>query len=155
MKNLSKVLLVLVLLLFINGQNIQSNNEDLLTQELLPTVEKPVVETLSVRATLYYPEESQTDSTPYITASSRLIDRVDPFNSKYIAVSSYMETIFPMGTRVKIHSPRFPELSGVYTVADRMNQRYSGTELIDILISKEMFEGMRYTSGIFSIQNHD
>lgn len=109
-------------------------------------------DSMNVKATLYYPHTDQTDSTPYITASGRVINRNDPFLSKYIAVSGYMETLYPMGTKVRLTSQLIPELNGVYTVADRMNRRYDGTSLIDILVSEELYERLRYKSGIFKIE---
>lgn len=91
-------------------------------------VEKAVVKTkkttaeikneLTVWATAYSSEESQTDDTPFITASGAFVyDGVIAAN------------FLPIGTKVMI-----PDLYGdkIFTVEDRMNSRYNGQHIIDI-----------------------
>lgn len=73
---------------------------------------------MTVWATAYASQESQTDDTPFITASGAFVyDGVIAAN------------FLPLGTKVTI-----PDVFGdkVFTVEDRMNQRYNNQNIIDI-----------------------
>ncbi len=79
---------------------------------------------MSVVATAYSSDPYQTDSTPCLPAMN--------FDLCEAAEEGVVDTIaanfLPLGTKV-----RFPELYGdkVFTVRDRMNARYNGTNRID------------------------
>jgi 3D (Asp-Asp-Asp) domain-containing protein len=75
-------------------------------------------ESISVWATAYSSELSQTDNTPFITASGRLVH-------DGVAAANFL----PMGTTFTI-----PTLFGdkTFTVLDRMNKKYDGMHTIDL-----------------------
>ena len=75
-------------------------------------------EKISVWATAYSSEPSQTDNTPFITASGALVH-------DGVAAANFL----PMGTTFVI-----PQLFGdkVFTVEDRMNKKYDGMHTIDL-----------------------
>ncbi|KKS83043.1 MAG: hypothetical protein UV58_C0002G0053 [Candidatus Wolfebacteria bacterium GW2011_GWC1_43_10] len=73
---------------------------------------------LTVWATAYSSDPSQTDSTPFLTASGTLV-------REGVAAANFL----PMGTKFKI-----PEMFGgkVFIIEDRMNPRYSNQQIVDI-----------------------
>lgn len=75
-------------------------------------------EKISVWATAYSSEASQTDNTPFITASGELVH-------DGVAAANFL----PMGTTFSI-----PTLFGdkTFTVLDRMNKKYDGMHTIDL-----------------------
>ena len=85
---------------------------------------KPEIVTL----TTYKANESETDSTPNITASGFKI--TNPKKHKIIAVSRDLKRKWGWGTKVRIVGAG--KLSGTYRVHDVMNKRYR--KRIDILI---------------------
>ena len=91
-----------------------------------------------VVATIYHAEPSQTDSTPFITASNKVINKDNPQGHKWIAVSRDLEKLgFVFGTKVCVENAG--EMNGEWTVQDRMNKRW--TKRIDFLVNKEMKYG--------------
>lgn len=89
-----------------------------------------------VDITMYNPDPSQTDDSPYITADMSKINKLDPSSHKWVAVSydlhtryggnlNFGDTIYVYGTSNK---------DGLYVVRDLMNPRF--TYKIDILESK-------------------
>ena len=85
---------------------------------------KPEIVTL----TTYKANESETDSTPLITASGFKI--TNPKKHKIIAVSRDLKRKWGWGTKVRIVGAG--KLSGTYRVHDVMNKRYR--KRVDILI---------------------
>ncbi|KKU97824.1 MAG: hypothetical protein UY31_C0066G0001, partial [Candidatus Wolfebacteria bacterium GW2011_GWE1_48_7] len=77
----------------------------------------------SVTATGYSSSENETDSTPFLTASGSYV-------RDGVAASNFM----PFGTKFKL-----PKLFGdkVFTVEDRMNARYNGTNYVDIWFAEK------------------
>ena len=91
-----------------------------------------------VVATIYHAEPSQTDSTPFITASNKVINKENPQGHRWIAVSRDLEKLgFTFGTKVCVENAG--DMDGEWTVQDRMNKRW--TKRIDFLVNKEMKYG--------------
>ena len=88
---------------------------------------------LTVRTTYYNPVESQCDSNPLVTADGSEIDlrRLRQGNLRWLAVSQDLLPEYPLGTKVKITSKKYPEISGVYVIHDVMNPRFRYS--IDVL----------------------
>ena len=75
-----------------------------------------------VTATIYHATPEQTDSTPHITASNKIIDLGNPQKHRWIAVSRDLEAKgFVFGVKVKVTGAG--KLDGIWTVQDRMNRR--------------------------------
>lgn len=92
-------------------------------------VDKPVKQTVTL--TNYYPSESETDSTPNITASGFKIDVSNPDKHKIIAVSRDLKRKgWKFGKKVRIK--KAGKYNGVYTIRDIMNKRYN--KRIDVLV---------------------
>ncbi|QNF32661.1 hypothetical protein HUW51_07935 [Adhaeribacter swui] len=88
-----------------------------------------------VSASVYFPEEAQTDSTPFITADGSRINETHPKKHKWIAVSRNLLTRW--GGHIdygdKVHVSGISErLDGVYIVRDTMKKRLRNR--IDILV---------------------
>lgn len=83
-----------------------------------------------VTLTTYKATESETDSTPNITASGFKI--TNPKKHKIIAVSRDLKRKMKWGSKVRIVGAG--KYDGTYRVHDLMNKRY--TKRIDILIGK-------------------
>ena len=88
---------------------------------------------LTVRTTYYNPVEAQCDSDPLVTADGSNIDlrKLRKRNLKWLAISQDLLPEYPLGTKVKITSKKYPEISGVYVIHDVMNPRFRYS--IDIL----------------------
>jgi 3D (Asp-Asp-Asp) domain-containing protein len=87
-----------------------------------------------VTLTIYTPTESETDSTPNVTASGFKIDSDNPKKHKIIAVSRDLKRKgFKFGKKVRIKGAG--KLNGVYTVRDLMNKRHKNR--IDVLVNDE------------------
>ena len=88
---------------------------------------------LTVRTTYYNPVEAQCDSDPLVTADGSNIDlrRLRKGNLKWLAISQDLLPEYPLGTKVKITSKKYPEISGVYVIHDVMNPRFRYS--IDVL----------------------
>ena len=100
-----------------------------------------ILKTLLVTATIYNAEPSQTDSTPFITASNAVINECCPGDHRWLAVSRDLEAYgFVFGAKVKITGAgRF---DGIWTVQDRMNKRY--VRSIDLLVDNHIKLGKWY-----------
>ena len=94
--------------------------------------------TITVKASIYHPEPSQTDDTPYITADGSRINKRNPKKHRWIAVSrdlhskwggelSFGDSLWVTGIS--------DELDGVYIVRDVMNRRIH--KQIDLLVGKK------------------
>lgn len=88
---------------------------------------------LTVRTTYYNPVESQCDSDPLVTADGSKIDlrKLRKGNLKWLAISQDLLPEYPLGTKVKITSKKYPEISGIYVIHDVMNPRFRYS--IDVL----------------------
>ena len=94
--------------------------------------------TIIVVATIYHAEPSQTDSTPFITASNKVINKHNPAGHRWIAVSRDLEKLgFTFGTKVCVEGAG--DLDGEWTVQDRMNKRWK--KRIDFLVNTDMKYG--------------
>jgi 3D (Asp-Asp-Asp) domain-containing protein len=91
-----------------------------------------------VVATIYHADSSQTDDTPFITASNKVINKDNPAGHRWIAVSRDLEPLgFTFGTKVCIENSG--EMDGIWIVQDRMNKRW--TKRIDFLVNTDMKYG--------------
>jgi 3D (Asp-Asp-Asp) domain-containing protein len=92
-----------------------------------------VGETFSgITATIYHAVPGQTDSTPFITASLKRINKANPEGHRWIAVSRDLEQYgFVFGAKVCVEDAG--ELNGIWTVEDRMNKRWKNR--IDFLVN--------------------
>ena len=97
-----------------------------------------LLKTILVTATIYHATPEQTDSTPHITASNKIIDLGNPLKHRWIAVSRDLEAKgLTFGVKVCITGAG--DLDGIWTVQDRMNRRW--TSRIDFLVSKKLKGG--------------
>ena len=93
---------------------------------------------LLVTATIYHATPEQTDSTPHITASNKIIDLGNPQKHRWIAVSRDLEAKgLVFGVKVKVTGAG--DLDGIWTVQDRMNRRWLSR--IDFLVNEDMTGG--------------
>jgi len=93
---------------------------------------------VSVVATIYHATPSQTDDTPFITASNRVINKDNPAGHRWIAVSRDLEPLgFVFGAKVCVENAG--DMDGIWTVQDRMNKRW--TKRIDFLVNTDMKYG--------------
>ena len=91
-----------------------------------------------VTATIYHAVPGQTDSTPHITASNKIIDLSNPQKHRWIAVSRDLEAKgLKFGVKVKITGAG--KLDGIWEVQDRMNSRWKNR--IDFLVNEELKYG--------------
>ena len=91
--------------------------------------------TLLVTVTIYHADPKQTDSTPFITASNKTIDSINPAKHRWIAVSRDLEPLgFTFGACVYIEGIS-EELDGEWEVQDRMNKRWK--KRVDLLVNKD------------------
>lgn len=87
--------------------------------------------TRRVLATAYSSDPWQTDSTPcYPAMDFNMCEHYEKYGLEDTIAANFL----PLGTKVKL-----PELFGdkVFTVRDRMNARYNGTNRIDIWVGSE------------------
>ena len=92
-----------------------------------------------VTATIYHATPSQTDSTPFITASNQIINPDCPLCHRWIAVSKDLEQQgFLFGVRVKITGTDSP-LDGYWVIQDRMHPRWD--RRIDFLVDNSITGG--------------
>ena len=93
-------------------------NATLVDRALIVSRVSPVRETVPVWVTAYTSDPSETDSTPYITASGSVVH-------DGVAAANFL----PIGTKFTI-----PQEFGdkVFVVEDRMNARYNKQHIVDI-----------------------
>ena len=102
---------------------------------------------VSVTATIYHAVPGQTDDTPFITASNKVIDKDNPGGHRWIAVSRDLEPLgYTFGTVVCVQGAG--SMDGLWTVQDRMNKRF--TKRIDFLVNEDMTGG-KWQNVIISI----
>ncbi len=93
---------------------------------------------LYVTATIYHAVPAQTDSTPFITASNKTINKDNPAGHRWIAVSRDLEKHgFTFGRKVRIENAG--NMNGIWEIQDRMNKRF--THRIDFLVNVDMKYG--------------
>ncbi|WP_051359773.1 hypothetical protein [Adhaeribacter aquaticus] len=129
--------------LFSNTLNPRENptstsQETILHKEVPVSLKSEEKESFHVSASVYFPEEEQTDSTPYITADGSKINEERPGQHRWVAVSrnllrkwggsiDYGDTLHVKGISDK--------LDGVYVVRDTMTRRIKNR--IDILVGED------------------
>jgi 3D (Asp-Asp-Asp) domain-containing protein len=97
-----------------------------------------IILAITVVATIYHADPTQTDDTPFITASNKVINKHNPAIHRWIAVSRDLESQgFTFGTKVCVEGAG--ELDGEWTVQDRMNKRWK--KRIDFLVNTDMKYG--------------
>lgn len=84
-----------------------------------------------VTVTTYTTSESETDSTPLLTASGFKINGSNPFRHRIIAVSRDLKRKYKFGQKVRIRGAG--RYDGTYVVRDVMHSRWR--KKIDILIN--------------------
>jgi 3D (Asp-Asp-Asp) domain-containing protein len=84
-----------------------------------------------VTLTTYSVSESETDSTPLITASGFKINANNPKRHRIIAVSRDLKRKYKFGQKVRIEGAG--KYNGIYTIRDLMHHRWKNK--IDILIN--------------------
>ena len=97
-----------------------------------------LLKAILVTATIYHATPEQTDSTPHITASNKIIDLGNPLKHRWIAVSRDLEELgFVFGARVRITGT--DGFDGIWVVQDRMHSRW--TNRIDLLVDESIKYG--------------
>lgn len=108
-----------------------------------------IILAITVVATIYHADPSQTDDTPFVTASNKIINKDNPAIHRWIAVSRDLEKLgFTFGSKICVEGAG--ELDGIWTVQDRMNKRW--TKRIDFLVNKEMKYGKWENVKIYKIK---
>ena len=91
-----------------------------------------------VTATIYHATPSQTHSTTFITARNQIINPDCPLCHRWIAVSRDLEAKgLTFGVKVRVTGTGY--LDGIWTVQDRMNQRWENR--IDFLVNDSIKSG--------------
>lgn len=102
-----------------------------------PIVETPEPATFQVSASVYFPEPHQTDSSPFITADGSRINRKNPKQHRWIAVSRDLHTRWggdlAYGDSLWVTGIS-DDLDGLYIVRDVMNRRFK--KQVDILVGR-------------------
>jgi|TARA_R100000482_G_scaffold42465_1_gene14774 3D (Asp-Asp-Asp) domain-containing protein len=99
---------------------------------------KTILLYITVTATIYHAVPEQTDATPFITASNKVINKDAPGSHRWIAVSRDLEKLgFVFGAKVCVENAG--QMNGYWTVQDRMNKRWS--HRIDFLVDESMRGG--------------
>ena len=103
---------------------------------------------VSVTATIYHAVPGQTDDTPFITASNKVIDKDNHGGHRWIAVSRDLEPLgYTFGTVVCVQGAG--SMDGLWTVQDRMNKRW--TKRIDFLVDQSL-KGGKWNNITLSIE---
>ena len=99
---------------------------------------KTILLYITVTATIYHAVPEQTDATPFITASNKVINKEAPGSHRWIAVSRDLEKLgVVFGAEVCVENAG--PMNGYWTVQDRMNRRW--TNRIDFLVDESMRGG--------------
>ncbi|WP_192821659.1 hypothetical protein [Rufibacter sp. LB8] len=110
------------------------------TLNTLPTwtpteVKKVTTKSITVNASVYFPEEAQTDDTPFITADGSKINERNPRKHRWLALSRNLLARWGgkihYGDSVKVEGIS-KQLDGVYVVRDAMHRRIRNR--VDILV---------------------
>ena len=98
--------------------------------------------TILATITIYHADPSQTDDTPFITASNSVIDSLNPAKHRWVAVSRDLELLgFTFGKKILIEGIN-NELDGEWEIQDRMNKKWK--KRIDLLVNKNRKHGKWY-----------
>lgn len=84
-----------------------------------------------VSLTTYKADISETDSTPFETATGFKLDSVNPMKHRVIAISRDLKELFSLGDKVKLSNAG--KFNGIWFIRDLMNKKYKNK--IDILIN--------------------
>ena len=132
------ILVLVAWCVFIPEPKKETSEPETVTEEVLdstPVVSKKSkrVGYLMVRTTYYNPVESQCDSDPLVTADGSKINlrKLREGNLKWLAISPDLLPEYPLGTKVRVTSKKYPKISGVYVIHDVMNPRFRYS--IDVL----------------------
>ena len=106
-----------------DGKKFEVDNEE----EVVVKKQNPLI----VTATTYTISETETDSSPTITASGFEVSRTNPKKHRVIAVSRDLKKKLRFGDKVRVTG--IGKLSGIYVVRDLMHSRWR--RKIDILIN--------------------
>ena len=107
-------------------------------QPILNLDQMNILTYILVTATIYHADPSQTDSTPFITASGAHIEECCPGDHRWLAVSRDLENLgFIFGVKVLVSGAG--DMDGVWTVQDRMKKRW--TNRIDFLVDTDVRGG--------------
>ncbi|GAB2531273.1 hypothetical protein [Rufibacter soli] len=104
---------------------------------VIPAPPKPAEEPnhVNVDASVYFPEEDQTDADPLITADGSKINERNPRKHRWLALSRNLLARWggeiDYGDSVKVEGIS-PQLDGVYVVRDAMHRRIRNR--VDILV---------------------
>lgn len=104
-----------------------------------PTPTTPVpLPTHTVSASIYHPEVSQTDSTPFITADGSRISKRNPSKHRWVAVSRNLHARW--GGDIEFGDSLWvtgisDDMDGLYIVRDVMNRRFRNQ--VDILVGRK------------------
>lgn len=117
---------------------IYTNSETVINEipkkEIIETkVEEKV---FTVSATIYHAVAAQCDSIPNRTANGFIIDTLNAFKSRTLAISRDLRSKFKYGTKVRISGLKPDCLNGLWTVRDCMNKRFRNK--VDFLVNPEM-----------------
>jgi len=125
--------LIIVIFLFLIPQTVGNFISFGITDNII-TKEIKNVWKEKVTMTIYSPTNSETDSTPDLTASGFKIDIDNPSKHRIIAVSRDLKRN-GWGFNKKVRIRKAGRYNGVYTIKDLMNKRYKKT--IDILVDED------------------
>jgi len=93
---------------------------------------------IKVEASVYFPEEEQTDGSPFITADGSKINGQNPGRHRWLALSRNLLARWggkiDYGDSVKVVGIS-PQLDGVYVVRDAMHRRIRNR--VDILVGSD------------------
>ena len=118
------ILLSIVLVCLPYEMEMKEKKIDRIIEDMIPDI---------VTMTTYKATETETDSTPNITASGFKIDTKNAKRHKIIAVSRDLKKKLKFGSKVRIEGAG--KYNGTYVVKDVMNKRYK--KRIDILINAD------------------
>ena len=119
---------ILIVLVFVfipfecSIQKFENKPEAEKVEEVIPDI---------VTLTTYSVSESETDSTPLITASGFKLNANNPKRHRIIAVSRDLKRKYKFGQKVRIEGAG--KYNGIYTIRDLMHHRWKNK--IDILIN--------------------
>ncbi|WP_210466144.1 RlpA-like double-psi beta-barrel domain-containing protein [Rufibacter roseolus] len=90
---------------------------------------------INVDASVYFPEEAQTDEDPFVTADGSLINEQNPRQHRWLALSRNLLSRWggqiEYGDSVRVEGIS-PQLDGIYVVRDAMHRRIKNR--VDILV---------------------
>jgi len=88
---------------------------------------------LIIEGTCYYPEIRQTDNNPFETADGSKINKKNPINHRWVAISRDLKSILHFGDTIIIQGTNMYD--GRWVVRDIMNKRFNNR--IDFLVNND------------------